>query len=429
MAEKRGKNLKRTEIMNHHYILIALGTVGDVHPFIAIGKSLKAMGFQVTLASNGYFQERAEAAGLSFFSLGSAANCLAAIRTMDIWDMRKGLPIVIEQGINPLIRPVYDFISQQDLTKTTILASSLAFGARIAQDKLGAKVISIHLQPFIFWSAERPANLPGMFNLTWLPRSLRHSLLHKLELEMTDQLFGAGVNAFRQELGLPKTNHILSSWIHSPEKIIGLFPEWYAPPAADWPHQVKLTGFINYDGESQEIPSELEEFLNAGEAPVVFTPGTAVSDATEFFQESIKAAKLLGKRALLLSTQMENKIDPNLLDDSIRFSPYIPFSRCLSRASALVHHGGIGTSAQALAAGIPHLVRPFNFDQPDNAVHLRKLGVAEIISSRAYRASKIAKKLDKLLNSKETLQSCTTWSCKMNSSKALAQTCEYLVER
>ena len=119
------------------------------------------------------------------------------------------------------------------------------------------------------------------------------------------------------------------------------------------------------------------------------TPGSAMRHAQEFFAESVAACQRLGRRGLLLTRFAEQV--PTDLPETIRHLEYVPFSRVLPRAAALVHHGGIGTTAQALAAGIPQLVMPLAHDQPDNAARLERLGVGRTIAPRRYRAARAAR--------------------------------------
>src|SRR6185436_13395214 len=96
---------------------------------------------------------------------------------------------------------------------------------------------------------------------------------------------------------------------------------------------------------------------------------------------------LLGRRGILLTRHRE-QVPDNLPREVIHID-YAPFSQLLPRCAALVHHGGIGTSAQALASGVPQLVTPFTHDQPDNAARLKRLGGAEVLPSSRYRAHRI----------------------------------------
>jgi UDP:flavonoid glycosyltransferase YjiC (YdhE family) len=135
--------------------------------------------------------------------------------------------------------------------------------------------------------------------------------------------------------------------------------------------------------------------LDAGEPPIVFTLGSsAVKVPGNFYQESIQAAKLLNRRAVLLIGK--NTPPENLSQDILAVS-YVPHSQIFPRACAIVHQGGIGTTAQALRAGRPTLVMPYSHDQPDNAARVERLGISRTIPRKQYLASRVAKELCKLL--------------------------------
>jgi UDP:flavonoid glycosyltransferase YjiC (YdhE family) len=163
----------------------------------------------------------------------------------------------------------------------------------------------------------------------------------------------------------------------------------------------RATGFVSYDKKGEGFGAasdgtELERFLAAGAAPVVFTLGSsAVMAAGRFFEESVKAVTKLGMRAVLLVGKTEKP--PRVESDSIYVTDYAPYSELLPRAAATVHQGGIGTVAQALKAGRPTIVVPWAHDQPDNAARCRRLGLARTVRRDNYKWEVAARELDRLL--------------------------------
>ncbi|MGH9462710.1 MAG: RNA-binding domain-containing protein [Vicinamibacteria bacterium] len=121
--------------------------------------------------------------------------------------------------------------------------------------------------------------------------------------------------------------------------------------------------------------------------------------AGDFFRTSIEAATRLGRRAILL-TQYREHLPAHLPPGVVSF-PYVPFAAVLPRSAAIVHHGGIGTIAQALAAGTPQLIRPMAHDQPDNAARAKRLGVALTVSPDRYSPDQAAHSLRRLLTSQQ----------------------------
>ncbi len=189
---------------------------------------------------------------------------------------------------------------------------------------------------------------------------------------------------------------------HSPTLILALFSALFAQPQPDWPPQARVTGFAFYDGRNElAMPPELTKFLDDGAPPIVFTLGSsAVWVARDFYRESIAAARLLGRRAVLLIGDERNQLEESLPSEIIAVN-YAPFEVLLARACAMVHHGGVGTTSQGLRAGIPTLIVPFAFDQPDNAAHAARLGGSRTLPRPQYRSACVAKELDILLTKPE----------------------------
>jgi UDP:flavonoid glycosyltransferase YjiC (YdhE family) len=386
-------------------LAIPFGSAGDVHPFVAISLGLKRRGHDVTVITGAYFEKLVRQVGLDIVPLGTVQDFLEALHHPDAWHPRRSLSFI--QGyILKGLPMVYDAIAAHYVPGETILvAGSLAFGARVAQEKLGVPLVSVHLQPALFRSAYESPVLPGLYLPTWYPRFLKRFLFWLGDTLLIDRALGRGLNDFRKQLELPPVCGIMSHWWHSPERILGLFPSWYAAPQPDWPPQLRLTGFPLYDERGvEELPAELAGFLATGSPPVVFTPGSANTQGQAFFRAAVTACEHLGRRGLLL-TRFPEQI-PTPLPQTIRHFDFIPFSQVLPQAAALVHHGGIGTSAQALAAGVPQVVMPLAHDQFDNAERLRRLGVGRTLLPRHFRGPALARTLEELLGAPEVTIRC-----------------------
>jgi UDP:flavonoid glycosyltransferase YjiC (YdhE family) len=208
----------------------------------------------------------------------------------------------------------------------------------------------------------------------------------------------APVRVFRSELGLPLAGDALYEGQFSPSGTLALFSSVLGRPQVDWPSNVSLTGFIFY-GDSASMPADLAAFLDAGDPPVVFTLGSSAvgaSPARVFYDESAKAAAAVGRRAVLLvGKDPANR--PSPMPKGVMAVEYAPHAALFARASAIVHHGGVGTTAQVLRAGRPMLVVPHAHDQPDNAFRVKNLGVARVVYPKRYQAREIASHLQVLL--------------------------------
>lgn len=213
-----------------------------------------------------------------------------------------------------------------------------------------------------------------------------------------DPMFGSALNEYRAELNLPPVRHVISQWWHSPDRVIGLFPAWFAAPQPDWPKQTVVTDFPRFDeADVTPLSAEILRFLDAGSPPIAFAPGSTNMHGRKFFAAGAEACRRLGRRGILLTRHPEQISQK--LPDGVIHTEYAPFSQLLPRCAALVHHGGIGTTAQGLAAGVPQLIMPMGYDQPDNAQRVKNLGVGDWLWPWRFSAGSVARKLDRLLSS------------------------------
>ena len=182
------------------------------------------------------------------------------IRNPDLWDPMKAFPLVAQRLMLRSIRPVYDFIQQHyEPGRTIVAAPGTAFGARIAHEKLGVPLATVHLQPILLRSSVDPATymIPDM--VAPMPVWLRKLCYRAIDCFLIDRLLAPETNAFRKTLGLPPVRRFFDGWLHSPQMVIGLFPEWFAGHAPDWPANFHHAGFPLWDESDVRQPMpELE---------------------------------------------------------------------------------------------------------------------------------------------------------------------------
>ena len=407
-------------------LLPTIGTGGDVYPFISIGAELKRRGHRVSLVANEHFRPAAQNAGLDFIQLAPAERYHAAINNPNLWNPKFGAEM-LATSVFAAMRDTYKIISDFNPATTKVVASGLMFGARIAQEARAFNLTTIHLQPALFWSLQDPPVMAALPFPAWMPTPLKRAVLKIVDRRVLDKLLAERTNAFRAELGLPAKKHIYSQWMRSTSQVIGLFPPWYGVPQSDWPKRTLLTGFVRGTGGQvpQPLSNELLKFLDDGAPPIVFTPGTGMQHGKQFFEESVKACVLLGKRGILV-TAFRDQL-PSALPSTMHACNYASFSALFPRAAAVVHHGGIGTLAEALAAKVPQLIQPMAHDQPDNAARLERLGVAATIKAKDYQADAVAKKLAALLESADVAANCNRYAPQVNFDAALQATCNAII--
>jgi len=323
----------------------------------------------------------------------------------------------------PSARRAYDSLADHYVPgRTVALTSALGFAGRCAQEKLGIPLISIDLQPMVMWSKYESPIIPGL--VTWAPPWFKQ-MQFQLGMMFLNRLLGPRINPFRAQLGLKPVKDFYQ-WIHSPLAVIGLYPDWYATPQRDWPSQMRLTQFPLWNEQDGEpLPEDVERFLTAGSPPIVFTPGSANAHGRAFFVEAAEACRRMSRRGMLFTRFPESL--PRALPEGVEHFTYAPFTSLLRRTAAISHHGGIGTTSAALAAGIPQLIMPLAHDQPDNLARLKRMQVGDGLVPKKYRAAAVAEKLSRLISSPEVQASCAEVAKRFVGVDPYAQTVE-LVE-
>lgn len=408
-------------------LLVPVGSAGDVHPYVPIGVALRNRGHDVTMIANPHFERLIARVGLDMCPLGTEAQYLEVTEHPDLWDKNRGVT-VIASALRLATPEIYDAIRRRHRPNDTlIVGSGLAFGARIASETLRIPMVTLHLQPSCLYSVlDSPVMHPAFARINSWPTVVKRLVFWATDLA-ADRVMAPAANELRTRLGLPPVRHITSAWWHSPTRVIGLFPDWFAAPQPDWPPQTVLTGFPLYDerGATATMP-EVGRFLDDGSPPIVFAAGSGNRQGRRFFETAVDACRQLQRRGVLLSRFAEQI--PTGMGDAVRHFDYVPLSEILPRAAALVHHGGIGTMAQGLAAGVPQLVMPMTFDQPDNASRLARLGAGRALSPQAFTGPAVAHELASLMASPEVAQRCRGFAARLQASDAVARTCDLIEE-
>jgi UDP:flavonoid glycosyltransferase YjiC (YdhE family) len=375
-----------------HVLLASIGTDGDVFPYFAIGQALGQRGHRVTLLSGERYRALAEQSGFEFDALASEAELQAMLADPDLWHWLKCARVVARWGTAHLERHYRILVEHLGDGETVLVTSPGILGARILHEQRGIPLASVILQPWVIPSTDAPPRLP-LYLPRWAPRWLWNCYWKAFHATAHHMIAG-DVNRLRASLQLPPVRQIFQWWL-SPQLVLGLFPDWFGPPQPDWPAQIRLTGFPLFDGRMRDgLPDVVEKFLAAGEPPVAVTFGTGMRHAAWLFAEVISACQRAGRRALLLTRHSEQL--PPSLPAGILAVPYAPFRDLFPRCSAVIHHGGVGTTSQALASAVPQLILPFAFDQPDNGLRVRHLNAGTWFWPRRGCADRIADALTNL---------------------------------
>ncbi|WP_416672319.1 glycosyltransferase [Egbenema bharatensis] len=381
-------------------VLTTMGSFGDLHPKIAIALELRKRGHDVVFATHKEYQDKVEALGFAFRRMRPDNTALHDPQEMArMMDLKTGTEYVIKNWVCANLRETYTDLMASAEDADFIITGEGVVAARLVAEKLGIPWAFAVLQPASFLSVYDPSVLPILPFLAKL-RGLG-SLANRGIIQLSKVLsksWAEPIHELRRELGLPplKGNPFIDDK-YSPYLVLALFSSVFAKPQPDWARNTVLTGFAFYDGNEgeTELAPELQQFLDKGDPPIVFTLGSAAVMAPgRFYQESIEAAMQLNCRAVLL---MGKNAPPKDLPENIFSITYVPYSQVFPRACAIVHQGGIGTTAQALRAGRPTLVMPYSHDQPDNAARVERLGTSRTILRNQYTADRVVKQLRQLL--------------------------------
>ncbi len=342
------------------FLVVTLGSIGDLMPFLAIGDALRQRGHQVVIASNAGYAALVRGSGFEFGIVSDRPQL--ALDDLLESDPREAWKRVWDEVFVPAAGPTRDFIAHHaQAGPCKVIASWTALGARLAKQEREFPLCTAYLSPH---AVHEDSDLSG-------PHGER----------------------------------------------IGLFPSWFGP--VDDMSKIPLTGFPMVDDALvPALPPPLETFLRDGPAPVIFTPGSFMRRSEAFFREAMATCERQGLRAVFLTPHGDQI--PQTLPPTIRHFKFVSLQRLAGHAAALVHHGGIGTCAQALRAGIPQLITPVFFDQPDNAARVEALGVGRRVSARA----EVGDRLAGLLASQSVRDSCAAIRAHFTGTDPLGQICD-----
>ena len=212
-------------------LLIALGSSGDVFPFLGLGQGLRALGHQVTLLTNSHFEELVRRVGLDFVELGNEADYQSITGDKNLWRPVHGIRRVARSLILNNMRRSFEIVRDRNRPGATVMAAPLtAFGARIAQERLGIPLVTVSLQPSAIRSTLEPPIVRPLPLSRHLPGGWNRLMYALADSAVFDPLVREETNALRTELGLRPVRASFADWAFSPERILGLFPDWFGRP-------------------------------------------------------------------------------------------------------------------------------------------------------------------------------------------------------
>jgi UDP:flavonoid glycosyltransferase YjiC (YdhE family) len=360
-------------------LLAPFGSEGDVNPLVWLGRGLKERGHEPVFLLTPHYAHRV--AGMEWHPIGTEEDFLRLAGNPDLWKPVRGTLLVARAMIESLAEYRRVFRSLRRPIDV-VVTSSFGLGAACLAERARIPHLMLHYQPICVRSVEDfPVMGPESRLLGAAPRLVRRLVFGMSDL-LLDTLLLPGLNRFRSALNLDPWGNFYGDALLAGDGVGLLFPEWFGGPQSDWPAGLRQFGFPISPGNGGQPPDDLCEWFARGEAPVLWTHGSANLHVGRFQRIAIGASGKLGIRSLIVS-RTAPKID---LPAGVFHCPHVPFESVFGKCRAVVHHGGIGTTAKAFAAGIPQIVMPLAHDQFDNAARIERVG-AGLICGRSEAAA------------------------------------------
>jgi rhamnosyltransferase subunit B len=409
------------------FVVVAFGSLGDILPLAGLARALQRRGHSVWFLAPQPYQTLALSRGLTFKSILDASASQAVLDDSRLWHPRHGFDVMwpaILQASMETIKILEPLAASRNAP--CLVGGTMALGARVANERWGWSHATVHISPCWVFSALRPPLFYGLGWIKYLPPRWRGKVWAWTDRNLLDRVCGAGLNAWRSKFDLPPVRRIVGRWSASPQCVLGLFPSWFSKPQRDWPRHLQLAGFLRDDGGGGWVMSpRLDKFLGPKPEAIVFMAGSQMLHADLFFRVAALACARIGRKALFLAPgTQENSVWPK----HVHVETYVPLGQILPRCAAIVSHPGIGTIAQALAAGVPQLLTPYAFDHFDNARLAVELGVAKVLAPDAGER-KLAYQLQALLSDGAIAQACRAAKERMSNEIDAAEICCVTIEQ
>ncbi|MBO0682177.1 MAG: glycosyltransferase family 1 protein [Candidatus Dormibacteraeota bacterium] len=359
--------------------VLAVGTRGDVEPLVALGAGLRAAGHDVTMATGTRYARPVHSAGLAFAPLeGDPHDLLAGVHAF-AWRSAGRSPLRFGAELRRLAEPLADALLEEawaacETAEAIIWTPRTPVGYHAAE-ALGVPGLLAGLQPLMpdahlacppFPDLPLPGPLSRLYNRGGPLISEQAAwLLSRPLAERWRSRLGLRPHGLRNPYARIRARGRPILYGFSPRVV----------PKPTWGEQVQVTGYWFLPAAGWEVPAALDRFLAAGSAPVGITFGSVAGPAADrALQVALEALAFTGERAVVIGGDLDRI--PTRLREVVLPLPDAPFDRLFPRLSMVVHHGGAGTTAAALRAGVPSVIVPFFADQPFWAQRVARMGAA-----------------------------------------------------
>ncbi|WP_047866619.1 glycosyltransferase [Rubrobacter aplysinae] len=383
------------------------GSRGDLQPYVALGTRLRAEGAEVRIAAPAMFEDLVVGHGLKFSPIpldpwgaisrvlgGRSTNLLAAGRAS-------------RKELSPIMDDLLHTYSKACEGADAVVYSPVGFlGRAIAQDK-GISSVGAACQPFLNRTSSFPsAFLPVPGRQVWAPGKARWRVYNRLTYTFSQQLLWSFIRAPANRAlsgvdgssPLPRLSH-LKELNESGELILNGWSPRVLPHPPDWGDNLPITGYWTLpDGAGWTPPGDLVEFLECGPAPVVIGFGSIAGEDPQELRDLLVGALRRARRRGVVLTGWSGLSNAEFPED-VYSIPEAPHDWIFSKAEAVIHHGGAGTTGASLRSGNPTIVMPFYADQlfwARRVAHL-EAGVATLPRAK-MSASRLAEAIEQATN-------------------------------
>lgn len=393
-------------------IVSAPGSRGDVNPMVAIGRQLRQRGFDVVISLAQPYAHLAVSAGLTPVVAIDEKRFGQLLGSPDVWRPLNGLRVVLGGAASEYLVPHFELIASIKRPGRTVLVSHpLDFASRIHRDfDPSIPLVDVILSPMMI----RDPYVPPLLSPWWFeprrPPWLMRAGYWLGDHLLLDRLLAPSINRLRKSLSLPPVRRIMHQWWWSPDSVLALYPSWFGSVAAPVVGQWHECGFpLAVNDQTQSVSAEdWGVSTDPSSRPIFFTPGTAHRHAKRFFEMAIEVCQSLNRPGILATSHPEQL--PGRLPATIRRAGYVPLDQVLPHCAAIVHHGGIGTTAHAIASACPQVVLPMAFDQFHNGMRVRQLGLGETLERPNRRL--LSEALERILSAPQQLERCVAAAAK-----------------
>ncbi len=337
-------------------LINSVGSLGDLNPFLSLGMALQKRGHNVKVLTTAAFQEHVKEGGLPFIEVVSTAQ----------YDKWRTLPTDTNKGEE-------DMKSFNYLALPAALPSAKAILDNCTQ---GCVAIGMPLQTLGIQFAKLKE--PNKIHTLEAALAARDWEVESKDSMTFSDSYGPYFKAISNQVGNTKTISNWYNWFREFDQKLTFYPNWFTHTPRSILSGPSSSDFVFYEKDDEaDLPADLIQFIEQGSPPIAFTFGSYVSTRNDLFQLATDVCQKLGTRAVFLTKYVKQL--PNPLPPHVFHGNYVSLKKLLPKMSLFVHHGGIGTLAQALRAGKPHLTCPMAYDQFDNAKTLEYLNVGKTI--------------------------------------------------